>query len=353
MSPQKGIFLLCNLFLLVLVAFSLTAKPEAPVHNKNDNDVSSTEEKHDPLNVPQDDTPKHGGLHEDDSHHDAEGQHKDDYDHEAVLGSHEEAQEYQDLSVEESTRRLGLLVDKMDLDKDGAVNKTELHEWIVHSFKNLDQEKAKSKVEAQDESGDGKVTWPEYLHRKYGYTESEVERFRRDNNSDSVKFVENLNDEVQRFSLADVNHDGFLDTEEYVAFHFPHHFLHMAPYEVRQALHDFDTDKDGLIDDKEFLGTGKYDVATLEAEKKRFAEFDTNKDGKLDKEELLPWIMPGYNKIANEEVEHLFKETDEDKNDVLSKDEILKQHDLWVGSHATDQGSHLETVDESEVKTEL
>ncbi|VEL22176.1 unnamed protein product [Protopolystoma xenopodis] len=64
---------------------------------------------------------------------------------------------------------------------------------------------------------------------------------------------------------------------------------------------------------------------------------------------LFPnFLLTGFEANANSEMEHLFAETDANKDGKLSKKEILEQHDLWVGSHATDYGRHLDTI-----KTEL
>ena len=51
-----------------------------------------------------------------------------EYDHDAFLG--DEASEFDDLTPEESQRRLGLIVDKIDTDNDGQVSMDELQKWI-------------------------------------------------------------------------------------------------------------------------------------------------------------------------------------------------------------------------------
>lgn len=49
--------------------------------------------------------------------------------------------------------------------------------------------------------------------------------------------------------------------------------------------------------------------------------------------------------IAEEEVTHLFAAADDDHDDVLTYDEILDHHDVFVGSEATDYGEHLQNLD--------
>lgn len=49
--------------------------------------------------------------------------------------------------------------------------------------------------------------------------------------------------------------------------------------------------------------------------------------------------------VASEEVDHLFAAADEDHDDRLSYDEIVNNHDIFVGSEATDYGDHLQNID--------
>lgn len=49
--------------------------------------------------------------------------------------------------------------------------------------------------------------------------------------------------------------------------------------------------------------------------------------------------------VAIDEVNHLFAAADADQDDRLSYNEILDNHDLFVGSEATDYGDHLQNID--------
>lgn len=64
-----------------------------------------------------------------DQDHYKEGKHNVEYDHEAFLGK-EEAQRFHDLPPEEAKRRLGIIVGKIDTNRDGSVSSQELAEWI-------------------------------------------------------------------------------------------------------------------------------------------------------------------------------------------------------------------------------
>lgn len=71
----------------------------------------------------------------DHSHFSDSGEHHNEFDHEAILGSHKEAEEYDHLPPDEAKRRLRILLKKMDLDEDEQIDKKELKAWILRSFK--------------------------------------------------------------------------------------------------------------------------------------------------------------------------------------------------------------------------
>lgn len=48
-----------------------------------------------------------------------------------------------------------------------------------------------------------------------------------------------------------------------------------------------------------------------------------------------------FREIADEEVDHLFAAADDNHDDVLSFDEIINHHDVFVGSEASDYGNDL------------
>jgi len=86
----------------------------------------------------------------------------------------------------------------------------------------------------------------------------------------------------------------------------------------------------------------------LKSEKETFVKHDLNKDGKLDKGEVQRMVIPDSQQSADEEADHLIKETDTDKNGKLSKNEILEKYQTWVGSAATDFGKKVGVHDEEE-----
>lgn len=101
------------------------------------------------------------------------GEHHNEFDHEAIIGSVKEAEEFDNLSPEESKKRLSLLVQKMDLNSDLFVDRHELKAWIIRSFKSLSEEEAEDRFEDVDEDNNDLISWAEYLKETYGLDENE------------------------------------------------------------------------------------------------------------------------------------------------------------------------------------
>jgi Ca2+-binding EF-hand superfamily protein len=81
-------------------------------------------------------------------------------------------------------------------------------------------------------------------------------------------------------------------------------------------------------------------------EEERFGDFDKNKDAVLDKKEIKEWVLPDNNEAAVEEAEHLIQRSDIEGDDgtkdgKLSIEEIVNNHEDFVGSQATNYGEYL------------
>ncbi|CAK9802417.1 unnamed protein product [Anthophora quadrimaculata] len=265
------------------------------------------------------------------------GEHHEDFDHEAILGSVKEAEEFDKLPTKESKRRLGILLTKMDLNNDKFIERNELKAWILRSFSMLSAEESEDRLEDADTDEDGRVSWNEILQDTYGT-----------NPEDLAVDDKLITDDKQTFEEADIDKDGYLDTEEFKAFTHPEETPRMFPLLLKQALDDKDTDKDGFISFQEFIGNRGIaeDKEWLLAEKNKFDyEHDKNGDGRLDSDEILSWLVPSNEEIASNEVTHLFAASDDDLDNRLSFDEILDHHDAFVGSEATDYGDHLQDIE--------
>ncbi|CAH0404571.1 unnamed protein product [Chilo suppressalis] len=183
--------------------------------------------------------------------HYSDAGHNSEFDHEAILGSVKEAEEYDKLSPEESKQRLSLLLPKMDLNGDQYIDRKELKVWILNSFINLSREEAEERMAEVDDNRDGLVSWPEYLQDAFG-VDAEEEINPEDTGDSGM--VGLLQEEKQMFKAADVNGDGSLDLFEFEVFTNPEEHAPMHPYLVNQTLREKDRDGDGRIDFNEYVG---------------------------------------------------------------------------------------------------
>ncbi|XP_068621185.1 reticulocalbin-2 [Battus philenor] len=271
--------------------------------------------------------------------HFSEAGHNLEFDHEAILGSVKEAEEFDKLSPEESQRRLGLLLPKMDLNRDKYIDRSELKKWILNSFVKLSREEAQERLTEADEDRDGSVAWSEYLRDTFGADDED--EVAADETGDTGLLI---SEEKAMWNLSDKDGNNKLDLEEFEVFSNPEEHEEMWPFLVNQTMREKDTDSDGVIDFTEFIGDrgSQHDKEWLLSEQEKFShDLDVNRDGMLDEREVKRWIIPDNDEIAEEEVDHLFASADDDHDDLLSFDEVLAHHHVFVGSEATDYGNDL------------
>ncbi|KAK0425019.1 hypothetical protein QR680_008986 [Steinernema hermaphroditum] len=298
----------CFCVLLILVASSSSADKEEERHGA----VSS----------------KFQRLHQESGH----DQHMD---HQAVLGSRKLAEKFDELSPEESKRRLGVIASKMDADADAFVTVNELTDWIYKSMLALDKEETDERFDDIDANNDDFITWEEYLRDTFG-SDSDLPL-----DPEDQKLLE---EDRNYFKAADLNGDGKLSMEEFSGFQNPEHYPHMHATLIEVTLAEKDTNKDGKIDLKEFLGdvVGDENSEWYTIEKNRFKEdYDVDKDGFLDRTEVRQWLIPDLRETATHEAGHLVSSADKDNDGKLTIQEIVDEHALFVGSEATNFGEHL------------
>ncbi|KAI0230455.1 Reticulocalbin-2 [Lamellibrachia satsuma] len=261
-------------------------------------------------------------------------------------GSHQEGEAFSELSPEEAQRRLGVIVDKMDTNKDSFVSREEIAHWVMHSFYTLRLEETLQRLKKHDTNNDGLVTWAELLLVDHDYTPKQLAAEMKEKHTKSPTRqadFEIIKQHADKFREADHNNDKSLDRDEYHAMIYPMDSPVEHEREVVDTLKLYDKNNDGFITFEEYRGKDKN--VTKEEETDMYQQFhhdyDSNRDGKIDRTEIKDWVMPGDKPAAESEADHLISETDMDNDKKLTKDEITKHHKLWVGSAATGHGTHL------------
>ncbi|XP_037103898.1 reticulocalbin-1 [Syngnathus acus] len=267
------------------------------------------------------------------------------YDHEAFLGK-EEAKTFDQLTQEESKDRLGKIVGRIDSDANGLITTDELKAWIKRVQKRYVYENVAKVWADYDLNKDDKISWEEYKQATYGYYLANPEEF--DDTTDQFSFKKMLPRDERRFKTADLNGDQAANKEEFTAFLHPEEFDHMKEIVVQETLGDIDKNDDGFVDEDEYVADmfanedGGPEPDWLKTERDQFSDFrDLNKDGKMDREEIRQWIMPQNYDHAQAEARHLVYESDQDKDQMLTKEEILENWNMFVGSQATNYGEDL------------
>ncbi|KAB5559461.1 hypothetical protein PHYPO_G00029370 [Pangasianodon hypophthalmus] len=289
-------------------------------------------------------------------HHEAElsrkphaDQHADQqslqFDHEAFLGK-EEAKTFDQLSPEESRDRLSKIVDRIDSDADGFITSDELKLWIKRVQKRYVYENVAKIWRDYDLNKDNAIAWEEYKQATYGYYLANPEEFA--DSSDQFSFKKMLPRDERRFKAADLNGDERAERDEFTAFLHPEEFEHMRDIVVLETLEDIDKNGDGYVDEDEYIADmfahedGGPEPDWVKTERDQFSDFrDLNKDGKMDVEEIRHWILPQDYDHAQAEARHLLYESDTDKDQMLTKEEILQNWNMFVGSQATNYGEDL------------
>ncbi|KAM6436309.1 calumenin isoform 2-T2 [Liasis olivaceus] len=269
-----------------------------------------------------------------------------DYDHDAFLGA-DEAKTFDQLTPEESKERLGMIVAKIDTDKDGFVTEGELKDWIKKAQKKYVFDNVARQWQEYDMNQDGLISWDEYRNVTYDTYLDDPDP------DDGFNYKQMMVRDERRFKMADKDGDLIATKEEFTAFLHPEEYDYMKDIVVQETMEDIDKNGDGFINLEEYIGDMySHDGDTEEpewvkTEREQFLEFrDKNHDGKMDTEETKDWILPSDYDHAEAEARHLVYESDQDKDGKLTKEEIVDKYDLFVGSQATDFGEALVRHDE-------
>ncbi|XP_015784895.1 calumenin-A [Tetranychus urticae] len=285
------------------------------------------------------------------SHFTDDNHHNPEYDHEAFLGA-DESKAFDNLSPEESKDRLSKIVDKIDTNNDGKVSFDELRIWIHKSQAKYILDDVERQWKTHRNSDKDLLSWSDYKKSTYGFMDDLDSGVSEE---DAKVYNDMMRRDERRWKAADVNGDDLLTKEEFTNFLHPEEADHMKNIVIDETLEDVDKDGDGKISLNEYISDmySGSDGADSEVpdwvlrEKDQFNTIrDKDKDGFLDRNEVKDWIIPDDSDLSGVEAKHLVSESDEDKDGYLTKEEILNNYDLFVGSQATDFGEALMKHDE-------
>lgn len=185
--------------------------------------------------------------------HFVNSQHNPSYDHEAFLG--EEAKTFDQLSPEESRRRLGVIVDKIDKDADGFVTQEELKEWIKYTQQRYIQDDVDRQWTTHNSDKKDKLPWQDYRSMVYGFMDEADEDQPEKSEDDNFSYAAMLKRDRRRWSVADKDGDDALTKEEFTGFLHPEEIDEMRDVVVLETMEDIDKDRDGKISVVEYIGT--------------------------------------------------------------------------------------------------
>ena len=184
---------------------------------------------------------------------------------------------------------------------------------VSATFKTMDDIKQGFKL--MDKDGDGQITKQEMASSGHRFNNAQV---------DAV------------FALGDVNDDGVLDLDEFIAVMCPSALTVISRLrgkysniaEVKKAFLSIDVNRDGLLSKQEMNSSGKFNAQEVEA---LFILGDLNGDGELDLEEFVGLLCPmagmalsrltrNVNNIGD--AQQLFRVLDKDGDGNISMEEM-------------------------------
>ncbi|XP_017135370.1 calumenin-B-like [Drosophila miranda] len=273
------------------------------------------------------------------------GEHNSQYGLDAFLGP-EEARKFDNYSPEESKKRLGRIVDRIDEDNNGYLTLVELKNWITYTSRQYIENEVDRLWRRLNPNNHTGITWNRYEDTIYGYA--------TDFGRNVISYKSLINRDRRRWAVADNDLDDSLTRDEFSAFLHSEDHPRMRDVVLKEMYDDLDLDNNGKISLDEYIvdlyqpsEPDEKEPDWVSHERKVFAKFlDHNGDGYLSEAEVRQWIAPEGFDSTEKEAKHLFFEADVNQDEQLTKTEVLGKYDIFAGSQVTGYGEALTRRDE-------
>ncbi|KAJ8951906.1 hypothetical protein NQ318_019885 [Aromia moschata] len=242
---------------------------------------------------------------------------------------------------------------KADVDKNGKLDSKELAQWIrmkiVEHISAAVSNNYGLFTLIDVNPRNGVISWKEYhayFLKKRGFSDKYVQNHDERRHKGLQRSIKEqiMKDKASWMEAARSNPDS-LTLDEFLAFTHPESSAANQLALVDELYDKFDRDGDELLTENEFAilqtdGNGDESTVVRQGEDERRAEFrrsvDLNGDGKADRRELLHYVAPQSPRHSEHEAEALLALADNNRDGMLSLDEILAHPDLFLKSKMVD-----------------
>uniref|UniRef100_UPI00358E52B2 45 kDa calcium-binding protein-like n=1 Tax=Myxine glutinosa TaxID=7769 RepID=UPI00358E52B2 len=282
-----------------------------------------------------------------------------DFHPEVFLGKRKEEFD-EDSEPRKNREKLVQIFGKVDVNADHRVTVVELQRWIMNKTREHFQqamEENKDHFKAVDPDGDGRVSWDEYWIKflvSKGMDEKEIAKSIKNNedlkiDEETEEVLDNLQDCWMQAD--DSPQDQLLTEHEFLAFQHPEHSRGMLRYMVHVIIRDLDQDKDQKLSASEFaslpVGTVENQEQDIDDEwvQEHRREFtgviDTDHDGLVTRQELEAYMDPMNEHNALSEARQMIAVADEDEDESLNLEEVLRYSEYFTGSKLMDYARNV------------
>ncbi|CAH1175998.1 unnamed protein product [Phaedon cochleariae] len=243
--------------------------------------------------------------------------------------------------------------EKADKNGDKKLDSKELSQWIRRkivehiSLAVSTNHELFTKIDVNPRNG--VITWREYHNyflKKRGFSDKYVKNHDERRHKGLQRSLKEriMRDKASWMEAARSNPDS-LNLDEFLSFTHPESSAVNQLALVDELYDKFDRDGDEMLTENEFAilqtdGNGDETLIVRQDENERRAEFrksiDLNGDGRADRRELLHYVAPQSPRHSEHEAEALLALTDNDRDNMLSLDEMLAHPDLFLKSKMVD-----------------